>query len=302
MFHPGIESLPYIFDQLPFGKTTPEIFVRCLAQTIDPDDFVNKTGMTRWMRSYEHMCENFVTGILATSEEMITNLVIAGIKKTELYNISGLSFDKNEVLERVPEVPLFSNRKYQVAWASRWDEEKQPDFFMDLIELEKKQPDVFNYVVLSGGPFRSNDPTLVTRARKLESEGKLTILENLSKNEYYHHLSQSRLLFNCALQDWVSNTVSEADTLGCNVLFPAYRSFPEVFKNDHTRMFVPWSLHDAREKMINLVFYPSDKIGQISDWNTKTIDRILDILLGEDIVTTGYRHPLTYRAYVRGTS
>ena len=64
----------------------------------------------------------------------------------------------------------------------------------------------------------------------MEKEGTLKIYENLKKDEYYEILADSRVLFNCALQDWVSNTVSEADSLGTNVLFPAYRSFPETFR------------------------------------------------------------------------
>src|ERR1700686_2912042 len=38
MFTPGIESLAYIMDQVP-QKYRPRVYVRCLAQSIDPDDF-----------------------------------------------------------------------------------------------------------------------------------------------------------------------------------------------------------------------------------------------------------------------
>jgi hypothetical protein len=87
-------------------------------------------------------------------------------------------------------------------------------------------------------------------------------------------------LFNCALQDWVSNTVSEADTLGCNVLYPAYRSFPETFNNDHERLYVPWSQEDAIMKLEKLLQGPVNQ-GPISDWTDGTIDRMLDIMQGE---------------------
>jgi hypothetical protein len=114
----------------------------------------------------------------------------------------------------------------------------------------------------------------------MEAEGKLKIFDNISKNEYYAHLNNTRVLFNCALQDWVSNTVSEADTLGCNVLYPAYRSFPETFANDRTRLYVPWSLDDAISKLRGLVAGPHHKVGKISDWNDGTIDRVCDIMEG----------------------
>jgi hypothetical protein len=89
------------------------------------------------------------------------------------------------------------------------------------------------------------------------------------------------VLFNCALQDWVSNTVSEADTLGCNVLYPAYRSFPESFANDPERLYIPWSIEDAMNKLEALLKRPHPNQGKISDWTNGTVDRIVDILEGK---------------------
>ena len=43
MFSPGMESLPYILNQIP-ENMRPKVWVRCLAQTIDPDDFVHVKG------------------------------------------------------------------------------------------------------------------------------------------------------------------------------------------------------------------------------------------------------------------
>jgi hypothetical protein len=114
----------------------------------------------------------------------------------------------------------------------------------------------------------------------MEAAGRLKIYDNISKNEYYDHLNNTRVLFNCALQDWVSNTVSEADTIGCNVLYPAYRSFPETFANDPNRLYIPWSIDDAYHKMQNLLREPHHNMGLISDWNNGTVDRVVDILLG----------------------
>ena len=153
---------------------------------------------------------------------------------------------------------------------------------MDMIDHWKantKLPDV-EFAICCGGPLRSNNKVYVDRARHMQQEGKLTINENLKKNEYYEILADSRVLFNCALQDWVSNTISEADSLGCNVLFPAYRSFPETLANDESRMYVPWSGRDAMEKLKGLLTKPSPSIGRISDWTNGTIDRMIDIMTG----------------------
>ena len=62
MFQPGIESLPYIMDQIP-RDCCPTVYARCLAQTIDPDDFVHVWNMYDWMSKYEKMVDSFVDGM-----------------------------------------------------------------------------------------------------------------------------------------------------------------------------------------------------------------------------------------------
>jgi glycosyltransferase involved in cell wall biosynthesis len=277
MFQPGMESLPYIMDQIP-SEQRPQVWIRCLAQAVDPDDFVHVWGMSKWMSLYEEMCNEFVTGVLASNEEMVAHMKIANWR-APIYNISGLAFDKGEVQERVNnDITPFEQRSRRVVFAARWDQEKQPDFFMDIAEAYPEED--IEFAVLQGGPLRSNNPKYIERARALEAAGKIRIYEDLKKNQYYDILNDSRVLFNCALQDWTSNTVSEADALGCNVLFPAYRSFPEIFANDHTRLYVPWSKEDAANKLDNLLDNQHTRIGDISDWTSATIDRYIDIMSG----------------------
>ena len=280
MFQPGMESLPYILQQSP-ERYRPKIFLRCLAQAIDPDDFVHVWGMSKWMSLYEEMCNEIPNvHILATNEEMVAHMRIANWR-APIYNISGLSFGKQEVLSRVKSIKPFEQRTKRVCFAARFDQEKQPDFYMDLIQRVRRQDPSIEFAVFSGGPLRSNNEKYLTRARDLESRGDLKIYENLKKDQYYALLADSRVLFNCALQDWVSNTVSEADTLGCNVLYPAYRSFPETFANDRDRLYIPWSQEDAYQKLNILLMRPHENMGKLSDWTDGTIDRMVDIMTGK---------------------
>jgi hypothetical protein len=288
MFTPGFESLGYIITQVP-EQMRPRIFVRCLAQTIDPDDFVHVWGMQKWMSDYERMVNEIVSisggAVLASNEEMVAHMKVAGWS-ANIYNISGLAFGKQEVRERAGNnIVPFDQRKMRVCFASRWDQEKNPDFYLDIIkEWKTLYPDeIFGeveFAIFTGGTLRSNKQEFVNMARELESKGHLKIYENLTKDEYYRLLADSRVLVNTALQDWTSNTVSEADALGCNVLFPAYRSFPEIFANDCERMYVPWSMQDVIYKLSNLLDTPVN-VGKISDWTDKTIDRICDIIEGK---------------------
>ena len=297
MFQPGIESLPYIMDQIP-ENLRPKIYVRCLAQTIDPDDFVHVWGMGKWMGLYEQMVNEFAT-VLATNEEMVAHMRIAGWT-APIYNISGLAFGKDEVRSRVPgELQSFNERTVRVGFAARWDQEKQPDFFMDVIEeWNHRYPNVpVEFCLFSGAKLKSNNDSYMARTRQMQEEGKLVIHEDLEKNEYYALLNDTRVLFNCALQDWVSNTVSEGDTLGANVLYPAYRSFPEAFANDPERLYIPWSIDDAINKLAKLIVTPHKNMGKISDWNNGTIDRTLDIIEGKG--EQWLRSSIDYREHTR---
>ena len=257
MFQPGIESLPYILNQVP-ESLRPRIYVRCLAQSIDPDDFVHVWGMSRWMGLYEKMVCELVRdsggAVLASNEEMVMHMKVAGWD-CPIYNISGLAFGKAEVRSRVGALIDFDKRAFRVGFAARWDQEKQPNFYMDLAEAwrERHPGEPLEFAVFSGAPLRSNNSSYMQRTRDLQAKGVLTIYEDLEKNDYYALLNNSRVLFNCALQDWVSNTVSEADTLGANVLYPAYRSFPETFANDPDRLYIPWSMDDALNKLEKLI-------------------------------------------------
>src|SRR6056300_11428 len=88
MFQPGMESLPYILNQVE-DKHRPTIYLRCLAQAIDPDDFVHVWGMSKWMSMYEQMCNEIPNvNILATNEEMVAHMRIANWS-APIYNISG---------------------------------------------------------------------------------------------------------------------------------------------------------------------------------------------------------------------
>jgi len=297
MFQPGIESLPYILNQIN-SSHRPRIFVRCLAQSIDPDDFVHVWGMSEFMGHYEKMVDSFVDGVLATNEEMVMHMKIAGWK-APLYNISGLAFGKSEVQERVSSITPFGERKHRVVFSARWDQEKQPDFYMDLIEAwhERHPKSGIEFAICSGGKLKSNNDSYMQRTRDMQARGLLQVYEDLEKNDYYNIVNNSRIVFNCALQDWVSNTVSEADALGCNVLYPAYRSFPETFSNDHNRLYIPWSVEDALDKLEKLLKKPHANMGKISDYNNGTIDRIIDVLEGDG--DKYLRMSTDYRKYTR---
>jgi hypothetical protein len=111
---------------------------------------------------------------------MVAHMRIAGWS-APIYNISGLAFGKAEVLERIGGVAKyqpFDQRKMRVGFAARFDQEKQPGFFMDLIEMYHAQGRVkdIEFAVFQGGPLRSNNQEYIDRARQLEAKVNLPFM------------------------------------------------------------------------------------------------------------------------------
>ena len=118
-----------------------------------------------------------------------------------IHNVSGLAFDKTEVRPRVGQLKEWLERDLQrVVFAARFDPRKQPDF-MDI--AEQLAPTGIEFALVQGGPLRSNNQKYVDRARNhSETRGLLKIYENPKKNDYYEILNSSKVMLNCALQDW----------------------------------------------------------------------------------------------------
>jgi glycosyltransferase involved in cell wall biosynthesis len=279
MFHPGFESLPYITEQTAPSQR-PRIFVRCLAQSIDPDDFT--FPWRRWMRPYEHLIDETVDGILIASTEMGWHLRVGMLNKAPLY-VTGLPFDKHRVRASVSVVEGLERRSKRVVYASRLDAEKQPHFFLDVVERSGLTAQGVEFAIVSGFDIlRSNDPSVVERARCLEAAGLLTIRLRLARQDYHEILADSQVLVITGRQDWVSNVAMEASALGTLVLAPAFRSFPETLNNSPRHMFVPWSVEDAIAKLENLLATLDDSEASfVADTQHASLDRTIDVLLGK---------------------
>lgn len=235
MFHPGIEALYYIYAQKPKNER-PRIFVQNCAQSMDVYDFTFK--MRPWMRKYEQMVDACANTIFVAST-IHKELMLAADFKAPI-EVTNLPFSMHEVWKRLTEhdksfrkisvQELQRKKQNRVLFTSRFDKEKQPHKFLDIVEAAQTDYRLqgTEFYLLQGGNFNSNDQSAVDRARDLEAKGKLTIKTNLKKAEYYHLLATSKVHINTALQDFVSGTLNEASAFGTKTVAPYFRSFNEA--------------------------------------------------------------------------
>lgn len=244
---PGIEALKYTLRMK--GKA-PKFACFCWAQSSDQYDFMAK--MRPWVLEIER---GFGTGvydaIFVANSLLKACLVSDRVAPHDRIHVVGLPFDSAEVRSRC-DAPL-GQKGTRVVYSSRLDDEKNPMFFLKLVESAKKgklkevDPATEFVLCTSHRTIRSNNPKVVVAARDLQAAGMLRIAENLSVEDYYRELAHAKVQFNCAYQDWVSFTLLEAVTFGCVPVYPYFRSFPETLGRHYEFFYRPENAVSAAE-------------------------------------------------------
>lgn len=277
MFHPGYEALPYLFAQETGKGKAPVIVTRNFAQSMDPDDFTHP--MRSWMRHYEHVVYKTADVVLCACSEHERMIRAAGLEgRTEAL---GLPFNDAWVRRTYGmEQRDRLERPFKVIYASRFDTEKQPQYFLELARRCRVRSCGYEFVMCTGADdVRSNDPCIVEAIKRAESDGLVRVMRGCTKASYYHELATSRVQVNTARQDFISYTALEASALGTQTLAPAFRSFPEAFDNDARCLWVPWSVDDLEAKLINLMTMrrSTRRIKALAAYHGQTLARTYDL-------------------------
>ena len=203
------------------------------------------------MRPWEIMALDIYRKVFVASP-ILKELILASMGSTALESrivVTGLPFDSKAVL-KVCDLSKAPAQEYDVVYSSRWDLEKQPAVFVALVE---SNPELKFAVCTGREELEGSDDIAIRRALELEADGKLKIFRALKKPTYYAVLSRSRVQFNCSLQDWVSFTLLEGLTFGCQPLYPNFRSFPETLVYSEENLYAPGNIEDASEKLRKLL-------------------------------------------------
>jgi hypothetical protein len=272
LFTPGYEALPYIFDQ---NQQHPWIAVRNWAQSVDPDDFTHR--MRRWMRPFEQLVDATSDLVFVASTCHAEMLQTAGLHDRAVVEVVGLPFDSEQVRALGPSVvAAWGERDHVVVYSSRLDREKQPHFFMDVVEAMHGEA---RFVVCTGSDQpRSNDPSAIDRLLSLKKRGWLDLRTGLTKRTYYGVLAGARVQLNTARQDFVSFTALEASAFGVPTLAPVFRSFPEALGGRRSQLYVPWSLDDCCLCLRALLRSGEPACRALSEEHDKTFDRMLEAM------------------------
>lgn len=254
-WHPGIESLFYIrsLKKMKFAIGT---FIH--AQSVDDTDFAWK--MREWMRPIEQGYGNQYDFIFTCSHILRQLCIVGGIATPDNIFHVGLPYNSERLMQQITNDGWKKQEKDgSVIFASRFDDEKDPMFFLDLVQAcpsikfklvnpRKDRPITSNQEVLDRLNLIVNTPN-----------SNLTIVDTFDKITYYTELSKASVLINCAHQDWVSWTLLEAITFGCNPLYPIWKDFEYELNGNPKYLYQKRNLAECKQKLLKLVDEPFDK-------------------------------------------
>jgi glycosyltransferase involved in cell wall biosynthesis len=259
---PGMEALPYAFTLL---GVKPKMFAFLHAQSVDEYDFTTK--MLPWIRRYESGNGIILDGIFVCCPLLKHLVVDGGIASKEKVFVTGHPFNSEEVMERMSMAyDTFSRhhrigvdnskRSNHVIWSSRWDKEKNPEFFLKVAgRVIHKMPETKFIICTSSPSLRSNDQRLLEVLKFAQSiyPENAIVKEGLSKEAYYAELIESKVQFNSAYQDFVAISLLEASVAGCYPIYPNYRSFPETFLYTRDYTYDVWNIDKAANKVLEIL-------------------------------------------------
>lgn len=265
-WHPGFEMLPYTFHQL---GIKPKMYAFCHAQSVDEFDFTY--DMRRWMRVFEQGIGRVLDGIFVNSTLLKDLLVQASIQSWHKIHVIGHIFCEEEVLERMPKKPPLG-REIDVIFTSRWDDEKNPIFFLEVMERVIQLRPHLNIEVCTGAQsIRSNNKRNIEALEDFITRypRNINIKAGLTKEQYYGELCKSKIQMSTSSQDWVSFVLLEGSVAGCYPIYPAYRSFIQALNNNSNYLYRHLNALSASTKIIDVLKNYDENITPASLWGYK---------------------------------
>ncbi len=168
------------------------------------------------------------------------------------------------------------NKKPRILWNHRWEFDKNPELFFDVIDSVDKKGADFDLILL-GENFQSV-PTPFITARKRYRERILAYGYAESREEYYSWLQSADITISTAIQENFGLSVVEAVSAGAFPLLPDRLSYPEVVPESFHSKHIYSSRDNLEERLLSLLKDGIPTTSHLSktmtshDWSTRIHD------------------------------
>ncbi len=193
----------------------------------------------------------------------------------------------NEALD-TDSSPVSSQKKKQssptIIWNHRWEHDKNPEFFFDMLAEVKSRGVNFTLALL--GENYKMYPKVFDEAKNKFKNEILVFGRVESRQEYYSWLKKGSIVFSSSNQENFGISVVEAIRYGCLPLLPSRLSYPELIPKTFHSTCLYKNREECIEKMIKLLSMKNSDVDnnqlskhmskfswkQIIDQYDKTID------------------------------
>jgi len=213
IWFPGVESIAYMNY---FHKVDAKITGVIHAGSFTDTDFVR--DMERWAKNFEDIIFDISDKIYCASEFIKQDILKKRYVGSDKLVVTGLPVDHTglDLIDTSYKEPI-------VIFNGRLCDEKQPWLFDELAKQVTE---------------RISDTVPNVRFLKTQEL-------NLSKEDYYRLLGQSKVIVSYALQENFGFGVAEAAYLGCTPVLPNRLVYPELYDKKH--------LFDRFEQSVDMV-------------------------------------------------
>lgn len=219
----GIEVIKYlsVLNNIPV-----KLYGFCHAASYTREDFMEKTES--FAKYHEYAWFNTFDKIFVGSE----------YHKKQIISLRNINPNKIIVTGNPYNIPNKQHykKKNQIILTNRPDYEKRPNLTLDVFEILKNIYPDWNFVVTTGrkewGSGWIRDKALLLQNRKI-----ISIEENLSKEEYFHILQESKIMTGNSVEENFGYCILEALMFDTIPVLPNNYSHPELVENDSRCLF-----------------------------------------------------------------
>lgn len=235
LWHPGLECIPYM-AQLQGVKI--EVYGFLHAGSYITGDFAEP--MAPWACNFELGWVTFCSKIFVGSEYHKSQFIKRRFNATpwvmdrrrepfcndylDKFVVTGNPLDTEEIRTGIY-IPPVASRARWIVFPHRWDDEKDPQRFVRLMNrLWEKRQDFKVRITTS----RAQDFSSKQKRQMAEFKCDYLAEYGLTKTAYYQRLAHAKVFVSTAIEETFGYCLAEAVTLGCHPVVEAELSYPEL--------------------------------------------------------------------------
>jgi len=283
IWHPGLEAIRYMAT---LYKLDVKIYGFLHAGSFTKEDFAEP--MSDWAIFFEKGWVQLSDGIFMGTDygpkqfgKLRLQPGINQLNQLRKIHVVGYPLNKQEAMHVAGVDKLIPAQKREkiIVYSHRFDKEKRPDVFIDIMEELWEMRQDFKVIFTTSRPtFRSNDPRLIDKL--MASNFNFEIAAGLSKGEYYKILSQAKLMMSTTIEEYFGLCVQEAMMFETPVIVPDDFSHPYLLQGNMNFM---WNTRQEALMMADAYLDNSPNIQylydeQVSYW-ANSIERLLRIII-----------------------